>query len=542
MVETSEIQLENFLEKKSISLSLSDISSNIPKINFRKIKLSKAQNITKIFLDDTLFKLDLPEAPAVQALEVKNPLRKKIDQEETIEQEVETKEEEVLLKKEEKKDVTFNLEAQIAHEEENVILSPAIVSLPPFKQDLLSTSGEQGNFVWPPLKQRKSKKSKKRLKQKQKPYFLPTFPWAQAEQEYEFLKSFEKIRGGLESELLDLPALEPIKQTVEPNKETAVPFLGQIALKALTPEIPSNLSLEKIDNIDSKDIKFDAPFVASKVDHGIELLGKGIEMFEKFRIIMIGGFTATLGYLIWSYYFPNIQMIPQPEKKKHEKVIVRDLFKEKHTYKKAIGLSKDKMLEPSKEEVFKPITENERISLIQKARESVETRLDPFGQEGVLPQSAIEQKIKEKEEEMKPPPDIPQERKQVELVGVISTNNKDLALVNLYSADYSVGLEDDKITKETKLKNALSMAVPNRIEVSLLDPVDDWYIKKITKGKGRNEDPSIELVKGDKKFKLRVGQKVLLPEDKPLDDTQEQADVGTDTKETNKDKTKTLTN
>ena len=59
------------------------------------------------------------------------------------------------------------------------------------------------------------------------------------------------------------------------------------------------------------------------------------------------------------------------------------------------------------------------------------------------------------------------------------------------------------------------MAVPNRLEVSLLDPVDEWYVKQIVKGKAKGDDPMIELVKGDKKFKLKVGQKVLLPEEKP---------------------------
>ena len=58
------------------------------------------------------------------------------------------------------------------------------------------------------------------------------------------------------------------------------------------------------------------------------------------------------------------------------------------------------------------------------------------------------------------------------------------------------------------------MAVPNRLEVSLLDPVDKWYVKQIIKGKAKGEDPVIVLVKGDKKFKLKVGQKVLLPEEK----------------------------
>ena len=59
---------------------------------------------------------------------------------------------------------------------------------------------------------------------------------------------------------------------------------------------------------------------------------------------------------------------------------------------------------------------------------------------------------------------------------------------------------------------------PNRLELSLLDPVEDWYVKQISKSKSRTEDPTIDLVKGDKKFKLRVGQKLLLPEEKSTDE------------------------
>ena len=75
-------------------------------------------------------------------------------------------------------------------------------------------------------------------------------------------------------------------------------------------------------------------------------------------------------------------------------------------------------------------------------------------------------------------------------------------------------VDDDKLTRETKLKAVLSMAVPNRTEISVLDPLEDWYVKQISKSKSRSDDPTIELVKGDKKFTLRVGQRVLFPEEK----------------------------
>ena len=169
---------------------------------------------------------------------------------------------------------------------------------------------------------------------------------------------------------------------------------------------------------------------------------------------------------------------------------------------------------------MKPIGESERLVLIEKARESLEGRLDPFevrrtpaesteGIPGITPTSESSTD------------DIPLQRKQFELVGVISAENKNLALVNIYVADYAVKSEDDKATRDTKLKTALSMAVPNRIEVSVLDPLEDWYVKQIIKSRSRTEDPMIELVKRDKKFKLRVGQKVLLPEEKTFEQVKE---------------------
>ena len=165
------------------------------------------------------------------------------------------------------------------------------------------------------------------------------------------------------------------------------------------------------------------------------------------------------------------------------------------------------------------------------ARESLENRIDPFGQEAVLPKELIQQKMEEQKNTG--PLEIPLNRKQIELVGVISANNKNLALVNVYNADYTITEDDDKPAKDSKLKTALSMAVPNRLEVSLLDPVDEWYVKQIIKGKTRGDDPTIELVKGDKKFKLKVGQKVLLPEEKPPEEQKAQDENDASKEKTN---------
>ena len=100
--------------------------------------------------------------------------------------------------------------------------------------------------------------------------------------------------------------------------------------------------------------------------------------------------------------------------------------------------------------------------------------------------------------------------------------DKNLALVNVYTAEYTVMADDEKTIRDQALKTALGMAVPNRMEVSLLDPVEDWFVKEISKSKGRGEDPWLELVREDKKFKLKVGQKVLLPEEKTFDQVKQE--------------------
>ena len=604
----NESELEKIFEEKYISYSVSDIRKSVPRINFKKIKLSKFQdldstferkNITKVVLDDGLLNLDLPikRITTEESYETtsRNPLRKKTEQGEedkqqssglrtqSLESSLLSPQLSVLDEEEEKKkDVTFSLEAQIVQNEESVILSPAIVSLPPFKEDVLSASGEEFLLVWPPVEQKKAKKRsykdkhkrKQEKKQKKKPYFLAqqkpvekeqksfkatTFPWLTSDIGD---KSFENIvQGGLESELLDAPSQElsqeqniqqptflesEKKLTGESDIEALYKKPGvrepliqgasvQVTFKALIPELPTSEISEFVTNIKSKDVKLETVFDQSnKIDYGIEFVGKARKMFEKYginltsvRIIILGGLAATLGYLLWSYIPLDLKIIPTHDEEK-DKLLVRDIFKKTHAYKKNIGLKKeeekvDKNIAQEENKIFKPITEQERLTLIQKARESLESRSDPFGQDSVLPQSVIEERMKEEED--KPPPDVPMERKQVELVGVISTNNKNIALVNVFTADYTVNSLDDKPTKETKLKTALSMAVPNRVEVSLLDPVEDWYIKQITKGKARNEEPTIELVKGDKKFKLKVGQKVLLPEEKAPEEIQEESDT-----------------
>lgn len=251
-------------------------------------------------------------------------------------------------------------------------------------------------------------------------------------------------------------------------------------------------------------------------------------MFEKFgykltpiRIIILGGAVATIGYSIWNYLLPIINS--SYSNQGSSTVVVKNLFKAKnmHTYSGTLTDKKSDKLKPQElleEKNFSPITEEERQTLIQMARESLENRLDPFGQEAVLPKEVIQQKMEEQADTG--PEEIPVNRKQLELVGVISANNKNLALVNIYNADYTITEDDDKPVRDSKLKTALSMAVPNRLEVSLLDPVDKWYVKQIIKGKAKGEDPVIVLVKGDKKFKLKVGQKVLLPEEKKPEETE----------------------
>lgn len=244
------------------------------------------------------------------------------------------------------------------------------------------------------------------------------------------------------------------------------------------------------------------------------------------KIIILGGALATLFYSAWDYVAPYFQSFftvnSANNTVKAKKTVVKDLFKTKNN--KIDKISKD--TKPAKAEIdtakklhlldeysIVPITENERQSLIAKARASIEGRLDPFSQSIIVQEKIEEEKTEQKKEEVK---DIPVLRKQVELVGVISSNNKNLALINVYNADFTVLLEDDNETKKTKLKTALSMAVPNRLEVSLLDPIEDWYVKQVIKGKNKADDPYVELVRGNQKFKLKVGQKVLLPEDEPM--------------------------
>lgn len=553
-----------------------ELQNSIPKINFKKIKLHtaselenrlKAKNITTISLTDKLDKINFPlkrvtKEESYENIQI-NPLRKKAEVEDF---EVRTEEPQEEFKEEIQevtKDITFNLEEEIAQEEENIILTPLATSLPPFKEDVVSASGEQNTFIWPPKEGKKSKPKKKttlkknlKQKKKRKPYFIQTTPplpkestsfpfgWLTAEQEYKALENI--FQGGLE---LELTGEERITQ---PPKETPIQsefkakdtshLTEKQPFKAIKPNLPDNLTNELLNNINPKEIKLKTSFdLLSKVNFGIDLLGKAEKMFNQYKsklsplkIIALGGLTATFGYLIWNYYHPAIDIDSFYKQKNTKEPAVRDLFKSKYTMKEKLNIeqneSKEKLAQKTSEEsLFKPITEEERQAIIQKAREALESRIDPFLQDAVLPQSTIEERIKEKEEAEKPPPDIQLLRKQVELVGVISTKDKNLALVNVYTADYTVSPDDDKTARDTKLKAALGMAVPNRIELSVLDPVEDWYIKAINKSKSSSEDPTIELVKGDKKFKLKVGQRVLLPEEKNIPEQKSTEDNSDDT-------------
>lgn len=570
-------QLEGLRDNYLFSFSISDISKELPKINFKKIKLSKAQryddllkvkNITKFYLDEALQEIDLPIKREVSELnytrENINPLRKKIEYDENIieipspeiskaedlvsdisvpiqefkqsfdlkteipEQELESQQ----PKLEEEKNVTFNLEAQVVQGPENIIYSPSTVSLPPFEEGVVSSSGEQQSIVWPPVLQKgtikrkkntkfqnKLKRKKKRLSKKSKSYYLgsskeqkdikPIFPWAASPDQS--IELDDIFGSGLEAELVDLPKDKP-----EPRVET-------VTIKAFKPKIQEDVSDELMKNTSQKFDNIQSAGISNSSDKVKGVSGKAEKMFDKsgktkispVRIMIFGGATATIGYLLWNQFFGNLINYNYNDQEK-EQVVVRDLFKRKQVLKNKLDLKKEVGYETTKElneKLISPITEEERNLLIQKARESLEGRQDPFGQE--LPLPATGSGIAGEKED-KTPKEIPVQRKQIELVGVISAQGKNLALVNVYVADYSVLPADDKKIREDKLKAALGMAVPNRIEVSILDPVEDWNVRVISKSKSRSDDPTIELVKGEKKFKLKVGQKVLLPEDKPL--------------------------
>jgi len=537
----------------------------LPKVNLKRVKLSKLQNLTTIKLNDTLLNIDsqlsnkTEDNTSIKDNTSVNPLRKKGER--------------PAGSNLEKKDVTFNLEAQIIQDNENVILSPSIITLPPLKEDIVSTSGDSPSYIWPPVHEKKKVEAgfkpagTKPTAKKNKPYFIDdkksvgkklkinlneveskpqfkekisfeehnkeieeihsaSFPWASNDSEK--TSNDDVFQGGLESELVDLPDDKiPFQETVK-TPEQVVNYdepSNQSTINESTTQIPifkaikADVSLDLLSDINNLDFS----------QNGIELQRKGSSMFDKRKIILLGGLTVTLAYLFWTNILPTLQSYSDSDlnlSSTSEKIVVRDLFNKKNRLKPTSFLNQ--ILKPQKDSssgqsplniaqedpsVITPITEQDRLSLIQRAKDAVEFRNDPFGQDEVLPpQLLIDKKLKEEEAD-KPAPDIELQRKQVELVGVISTKDKDLALVNVYTADYAVRPEDEKDMRETKLKASLAMAVPNRLELSLLDPVEDWYVKQIIKSKSRTEDPTIELVKGDKKFKLRVGQKLLLPEE-----------------------------
>lgn len=534
---------QKLFKEDLLPTSVMQIIKKIPRINFKKIKLTnqninsslEIKNITKIYLDDSLDKLRLPVARVTEEkdydINSANPLRKKIEQEEinTQLQEIQSKKPEV--------DVTFNLEAQINHEEEDVIFSPSTVSVPYVEEDVLSTSGEQATFVWPPpsiptsvkeafkKKTRKHEKTKK-IKKKSTVYFLSKeesnkpipkkelisdFPWVDSSQNYQPIE--EIFKGGLESELIDNPIEDVL--SIELSSE-------QITYKAISPQILPELFPEDIKQ-GLNDVELSAILnKKNEVNFGIDVVGRVKNMFGKFgnvkispiRIVIIGGVTVCIGYVLWNYFPQNINTVTSYK----ENVVVNDFFKKKHKVEKGLkSIPGRKLAQEVNNKLLQPITEKERLALILMAREALGNKSDPFGQEAGLSffslkkdktGSAVEEEVLT----------FSAQRKQIELVGVVSAKDMTLALVNVYTADYEVGLEDDEASIEKKLKDALSMALPNRLEVSVLDPVEDWSVRAIKESKSKSEDPTIELVKEDKKFKLRVGQKVLLPEEKTLEE------------------------
>ena len=538
--------MPTFQEFSVNTLSLNQIKSLVPKVNLRKIKLNGFENLYKFLASKNITTISLDEKLSFISL----PSRKK---------EAETPHKATLLRKKIEKeevsgDITFNLEAQITPGEEKIIFSPEITQEP--KEQILSVSGMQEEK---PSQPKEEIKEKKKDKSKKKPYFIAeketikpaqetSFPWSAQAQEY---KEFGGIfQESLESQLLDTETVKEettkiTKKEIEKTAPEEAPFKVKAALdqdlelfygdKSAVSDTASRVFLKAIlsettikpqfpNNIDTipKETMLGTPsFLGSIIAKGgVEWLKKVNKMPEKFkftpfRLALLGGLTATLGYLVWNNNFN----ISNEKSLDSDKVVVRDILKKTHTLKKTTDLKETK---ESKEELgftFKPITEKERLALIQKAREAIESRLDPFGQEIVIKSSPIAKELAEKK---LPPPEINLGRKQVELVGVINMRDKNLALVNVYTAEYTVMADDEKTVRDQALKTALGMAVPNRMEVSLLDPVEDWFVKEISKSKGRGEDPWLELVREDKKFKLKVGQKVLLPEEKTFDQVKQE--------------------
>lgn len=530
---------ENFLRKASDLPSISQIKKHIPKVNFKKIKLFqyqdidrslKTKNITKVYLDNILEQADFPAKRHIEKKDLEtsstNPLRKKNSQgeDELKVHKLETSNPPAEIKKQEEV-VTFNLEAHVNHDEEDVIFSPSTVTIPPLIEDSLSTSSgsakniieesieQKSQFIWPPptsIKRTygKKKRKKEKSKQKNKPYFLQSsqsqaeFPWVKAQEDYQSIENI--FKGGLESELIDTP----VEKVPSRNPEIQERKPEQITYKA----VQSQAFLDQ----DIKNVELDTILESgNKVNFDTGTLGKVKEMFYKLgnlkitpiKIAVIGGTTACISYLLWNYFIPNVT-VPRSNK---DYISRSQIFKQKH-----IPKTKEETPQETINKTFKPITEKERLALIAMAREALGGRADPFGQESFLPFLSNKSGLTATGE--KEVPTVPAQRKQIELLGVVSTKDKTLALVNVYTANYAVELEDDSDSIEKKLKDALGMAEANRIEVSVLDPVDDWSVRAIQKSKSRSDDPTIELVKGDKKFNLRVGQRVLLPETKSLEE------------------------
>ena len=360
------------------------------------------------------------------------------------------------------------------------------------------------------------------------------FPWAQESETQDTLDSI--FKGGLESELLDaadqiieenktketslsddvfnqeIKEPEEVKKSEEVSEEVKEEQNVRY-VRALSPEINYSSALNNAtETIDVSNLAnvIEKQFEQKVVDKSVKLKGKAGQMFGQFKIspitiAILGGAAATLGYLYWTYNSNNFQTTPVKMKKP-----VGSIFKNKHIKKETLEVNQinDKLS-------FQPIGEKHKEDLIQRAREAIESRVDPFGIESLPASDPVFKKMEAEEKETI---EIQLQRKQIELVGVIGTEGKALGLLNIYTASYTAKQEDDELTRENALKEALGKAVPNRIEVSALDPVEDWYVKQINKSKARGDDPTVVLVMGNKQFTLKVGQKVLLPEDKTFEE------------------------
>lgn len=553
---------KRFLDINNVVTLIHDYSSdealvrkNIPRINLRKVKLTK-QPLLEETLSDNLIKIDFPVFREVKDQEVEKlnikPLRRKKEVDEPPKQ-IKLDQEDAEEKAEDKIDISEELPEPKPEKEELFQVEISQIDITEISQ-----GADALNLIWPPKVKEEKKISK------EKPYFIreekqeaekheakkqdvvekaekpqakeKPFPWISQGDEYMGLESV--FSSGLESELVGMPQEEKPTELLpslfsESKEDIELEMLYQkkkeeepisaTLFKAFKPQVntdnvssskePLTIAVEKpvTTELEEKKINVKKSFLR-KAGYMLDKL-KGIKI-SPLRVVIWGGLACTICYLLISRYMPgSFNYLVQDEA---GDTVANVFDRQKHMLKR--DLRKQLLEEGSIQEEdhgqFAPISEKQRETLIENARQALQGGADPFGLESFLP--PVQPEVSKKEDKSTEPQEISVERQQLELVGIIGAQNKNLALVNVYNALYTVLPTDDNEMRTNKLKLALSKAVPNRYEVSVLDPIEDWYVKSISKGKARTDDPVIELVKGDKKFNVKVGQKVLLPEEKPL--------------------------